>query len=535
MQIKYQNIVLRDYQASDIEDGVRWNTAETQWGLWDAPWETEEAFRTFDPAVFRAERKKRLGIPQKPDALRWSFEIDAGGVHIGFVNAYVIDDQYQWRRLEPAETLDSGLRIAVGIDICEHEYWSGGWGAQALTAFVRYWLKSGFQNIYTQTWSGNLRMIGLAKKLGFVECCRKEGIYQVRGGQYDGLTFRLDPSAFAAHCEWQGRAGLELYIPKPEDMWFVRQMQEDPATMSYNAGWDVSYPGYHPDTGCIDFPESEWAGKLAGLVGHEPERFYALIRDAATGAFLGEVNFHGHGQGMGIILYAPYRGRGYGLPALDLLLRHAFVDCGLSSLRNDFEVDRDAGLAVHLAAGFRPVGTGAANRFGKPVELQELELTRERYYALRSDIVPLTDPEEKVRIASSILAGLPNWFGLPDSTAEYVKNSRDLPFWAARLGNDDLGFIVLKPTAPKTAEVYVMGVRPGYHRSGLGRRLFGALRQYAKEQGFAFLQVKTVQEGRYPEYDRTIAFYRAMGFTEFECLPTLWDEWNPCQVFIQAL
>ena len=42
MQIKYQNIILRDMRESDIDDDIRWNTIETEWALWDAPWETEE-------------------------------------------------------------------------------------------------------------------------------------------------------------------------------------------------------------------------------------------------------------------------------------------------------------------------------------------------------------------------------------------------------------------------------------------------------------------------------------------------------------
>lgn len=97
------------------------------------------------------------------------------------------------------------------------------------------------------------------------------------------------------------------------------------------------------------------------------------------------------------------------------------------------------------------------------------------------------------------------------------------------------GFAALKETAPKTAEIYVMGVRSGLHRAGVGRRLFAALYRHAKERGYAFLQVKTVQEGHYPAYDRTNAFYRAVGFTELECFPSLWDAWNPCQVLVMAV
>ena len=49
----------------------------------------------------------------------------------------------------------------------------------------------GFDELYTQTWSGNERMIRLAEKLGFTECCRKPEIRTVRGQRYDGLTFQI--------------------------------------------------------------------------------------------------------------------------------------------------------------------------------------------------------------------------------------------------------------------------------------------------------------------------------------------------------
>lgn len=384
MEIKYQNIVLRDMRESDIDDEIRWNTAETGWAQWDAPWEMEEELRAFDPEKHRREELEWIALP-KPEH-RLSLEVDAGGVHIGSVSAYCIDGDFNCRKLSPGEDL-SGLSWAVGIDICESAYWSGGWGTRALTAFVKYHLEEGYVNLYTQTWSGNIRMVGLAEKLGFRECCRKEGIRQVRGGIYDGLTFRLDRAAFDSHCRSLEDQALELYVPRVEDMWFVQAMEADPETMAYNAGWDVSYPGYHPDTGCIDFPESEWADQHARLVGHEPNQFYAFVREKKTGDFIGEVNYHyspsDNSCGMGIVLYAPFRGRGYGAPALELLLCRAFVRNRIPRLCNSFEPGRGPGLAVHKNAGFRQVGTGSTARFGQPVALLELELTREEYLEKR--------------------------------------------------------------------------------------------------------------------------------------------------------
>jgi len=68
-----------------------------------------------------------------------------------------------------------------------------------------------------------------------------------------------------------------------------------------------------------------------------------------------------------------------------------------------------------------------------------------------------------------------------------------------------------------------------------GRALFAAAKKYAAQTGYSFLQVKTVQMGRYKEYDDTNRFYQSLGFKELEVFPSLWDEWNPCQIYIMAI
>jgi len=384
MQIKYRNIVLRDFSEKDIEDEIRWNTVETQWALWDGPWEMEKKLAEYNEEEERKVLQKYLEKPK--EGHRWTFEIDTiNGIHIGSVNAYMIDDDYNWRKTGPREEWKSA-RWAVGIDICESEYWSGGFGTQALTAFIRYCIEEGYSDLYTQTWSGNVRMIGLANKLGFSECRRKNGFRVVRGEIYDGLTFRLDVEAFALHCaRMELSEKLELHIPTVEDMWFARTLQEDPDTMSYNAGWDINFDGYHPDTGCIDLPPDQWQNKHDRLVGHEPECFYAFVKEKATNRFVCEVNFHyireDNWWDMGVLVHAPYRGRGYGLKALEILLHHAFVVCGIECLHNNFEETRTAAMSIHRKAGFREVGESIMLRYGEPVRIIELMLTREEYLA----------------------------------------------------------------------------------------------------------------------------------------------------------
>lgn len=166
---------------------------------------------------------------------------------------------------------------------------------------------------------------------------------------------------------------LTLHVPSPEELWYRADFMADPATMDYNRGY-APCPGYHRDTGCIDFPPSEWADWYARWIGNEPERFYAYL-EREDGAWVGEVNFHRSPSDpwhdMGVVIEAKYRGQGYGLEALHLLIHQAFDVCGIDALHNDFENSRDAAWRMHLAAGFR--------EYRRSGELVELMLTREDY------------------------------------------------------------------------------------------------------------------------------------------------------------
>ena len=147
----------------------------------------------------------------------------------------------------------------------------------------------------------------------------------------------------------------------------------------------------------------------------------------------------------------------------------------------------------------------------------------------------IADPDERARIAALILHDLPDWFGIPESTAQYVTGCREAPFWAAMEDGQPVGFIALRETAPKTVEIFVMGVLRDRHRRGFGTALWEAFRAYAATRGYEYAQVKTVRRGCYEEYDRTNDFYEHLGFRELECFPTLWDERNPCQVYIRFI
>ena len=150
-------------------------------------------------------------------------------------------------------------------------------------------------------------------------------------------------------------------------------------------------------------------------------------------------------------------------------------------------------------------------------------------------IKEIVDIDEKEKISREILNDLPEWFGMPESTEEYIVDSQDKPFIACFMDNEAVGFVVLNSTSTDCADIFVMGIKKKYHRMGIGTKLNDAYEELAKKLGYTYSQVKTVQSGHYKEYDITNNFYKSVGYKELEVFPTLWDEWNPCQIYIKYI
>ena len=192
MEIRYRDIILRDMIETDIKDEIRWNTVETAWMDWDGP--DLQPDEPFNENNCRERCLKQLRMP-KPD-IRKGFEIcTIDGRHIGTVSSYPTGMDFQ--HLSWAEAEKSGVYwCTLGLSICESSLWCCGLGTQALTAFCCYYLQQGISNLRLQTWSGNIRMVRCAEKIGFREINRFVGNRHIRGSIYDGLTFQLDLDKF---------------------------------------------------------------------------------------------------------------------------------------------------------------------------------------------------------------------------------------------------------------------------------------------------------------------------------------------------
>ena len=147
----------------------------------------------------------------------------------------------------------------------------------------------------------------------------------------------------------------------------------------------------------------------------------------------------------------------------------------------------------------------------------------------------IIDKKEKENIAREVLLDLPEWFGLPESTENYIQESQEKPFLASFYNDELVGFVVLGTSSPDCAEIFVMGVKKKFHHHGAGRELNQAYEDLAKRLGYTYTQVKTVQSGHYDDYDITNKFYKAVGYKELEVFTELWDENNPCQIYVKYL
>lgn len=151
---------------------------------------------------------------------------------------------------------------------------------------------------------------------------------------------------------------IKLYTPKENELEFAKAILADSATMAYNKGYDLDFPGYDKDTGTITFSDS-YRKKWYDLYFSNPGKyFYAYIYDQELKAFVGDVNFHPSklnpdARDIGIVIKDEFRGKGYGKIGLKLLIDKAFSFDSIRVLCNNFEKERIAALKIHEDLGFK--------------------------------------------------------------------------------------------------------------------------------------------------------------------------------------
>ena len=169
---------------------------------------------------------------------------------------------------------------------------------------------------------------------------------------------------------------VSLYVPSVEELWYREKCMSDPDTMSYNAGYNVSYSGYHYDTGCIDFPKSihkSWNEDKA----KNPNFFFAYIKDDDTNEWVGYVNFKKNSETgratMGIVVESLHHGKGYMRPAVMKLIEKA-KEQGVKVLTDTVPENRVNALKVFYDLGFVKANEEYGQKFGETEVIACIEL-----------------------------------------------------------------------------------------------------------------------------------------------------------------
>ena len=136
----------------------------------------------------------------------------------------------------------------------------------------------------------------------------------------------------------------------------------------------------------------------------------------------------------------------------------------------------------------------------------------------------------------ALIAALPEWFGIPEANAAYLRNLSRLPSWVALIGTGLVGAATMEQHSPSSFAVHFMAVRPEHHRRGIGRALLERLESEARARGGRWLHVKTLASSHPdPHYARTRAFYEAMGFSPLFESASLWGPGNPAVVLLKPV
>ena len=172
------NLIIRELEMKDLKDFLYWNHPSREFHKYNGPYygrKNEEELRRY------VEELKEQFLNGANNVLKNKKMIankDTDEI-IGQVNWYWKSEETLW--------------MEIGIVIFNENYWGKGIGYEAL----KLWIDEIFDEnpklvrLGLSTWSGNLRMMHLAEKLGFV----KEAVYRkariVNNEYYDSISYGI--------------------------------------------------------------------------------------------------------------------------------------------------------------------------------------------------------------------------------------------------------------------------------------------------------------------------------------------------------
>ena len=180
--------ILRRIEEEDIP--TLWNMIygeeNPEWKKWDAPYFNLDYI---DEDTFRNVTLKKLG-----NEIGGRLIIEANDQIIGMVS-------YYWEH-EPSRWLE------VGIVIYLPEFWSKGYGSEALQQWIDYVFRvhPEIERVGLTTWSGNRRMIKAAENIGMQLEGRMRKCRYIDGTYYDSIRMGV------LRAEWETQENLSAKL-----------------------------------------------------------------------------------------------------------------------------------------------------------------------------------------------------------------------------------------------------------------------------------------------------------------------------------
>jgi RimJ/RimL family protein N-acetyltransferase len=166
-------VCLRQFGDSDL---AWWRRALAQraWARWDAPWEAPLSRAELKAMV---ERARTVARQRTLPPNRMIIETRSGRP-IGTVTRYWVDARTEW--------------LEVGIGIYSTRQRGRGHGTEAFALWIDYLFEAlDLRRIGFRTWSGNARMMRLARRLGFRQEATFREAYATPTRRYDRVAFGL--------------------------------------------------------------------------------------------------------------------------------------------------------------------------------------------------------------------------------------------------------------------------------------------------------------------------------------------------------
>lgn len=199
MRIAGRKVTLRDEpRDGDDEDMFQWLNMQ-EWAYYDHP------DRPFEPVTREVFEEKLEQRESGGTGKVWQkLQIDAaGGKHIGWINCYEYDPAVGSTR--------------VGLCLADEVNWGRGLGTEALRLLLGYlFVDRGLHEAWMNTWTGNVRMIGAALKVGFEEVSRSphRAAVSVRGEPLERIDLAISWSRWdslrRADDRRENRSGDEI-------------------------------------------------------------------------------------------------------------------------------------------------------------------------------------------------------------------------------------------------------------------------------------------------------------------------------------